>query len=337
MKALTLDRPGQFRYTETDIPERKPGETLLKVKCVGVCGTDLHAYEGTQPFFSYPRVLGHELCAEVVEVDSEDQGLRAGDLVTIEPLLNCGVCYSCRIGKRNCCEDLKVLGVHTGGGMQEYISVPTRLLHKSDKLSAEELAICEMLSIGTHGVNRAAVDPGEWVCVIGAGPIGLGTLQVASARGAKLVVIDLSHERLQVARELGADYTINPEKEDSVTQLRKVTGGDMAAAVLDCVGQPPTIEQSVELVAHGGRIVLIGLSDRPVSLKPSTFVRKEIDFRGSRNSLGVFPTVLELVESKQVDLKAMITHRVEFESVRDIFENFKRPDFGLIKGIIHLS
>jgi len=191
MKVLVCEEPGKLLYTDRHKPAPLPGNTLLRIRRIGICGTDLHAFEGTQPYFSYPRVLGHELAAEVVESNGSSD-FKAGGLVTVIPYINCQTCLACRSGKPNCCSDIKVLGVHTDGGMAEYIEAPTRLLLPADGLSLDELALVEPLAIGAHGVRRAAIQKDEFVLVAGAGPIGLGTMEFARIAGGKVIALDIN-------------------------------------------------------------------------------------------------------------------------------------------------
>jgi threonine dehydrogenase-like Zn-dependent dehydrogenase len=212
MKTIRLEEPGRFVLLSTDEPAAalQPDEALVRVRRIGVCGTDIHAFKGRQPFFSYPRVLGHELGVEVVEVGSSSKNVQPGDRCSVEPYLNCGHCIACRRGKTNCCVNLQVLGVHTDGGMREAIVVPSRKLHPSRQLTLDQLALIETLGIGCHAVDRAELEKGEFVLVIGAGPIGLTVIQFAIEAGAQVIVLDINPGRLTFCRELlGVPYTIN--------------------------------------------------------------------------------------------------------------------------------
>src|SRR4051812_22632827 len=185
MKTLVCTEPGNFEYATGEKPGLKKGNAIIKIRRIGICGTDLHAFEGTQPFFSYPRILGHELAGELVEFD-DAPGFKVGEAVSFIPYFNCGICIACRMGKPNCCAKMQVCGVHVNGGMVEYLSVPSASLLHGEGLSFDELALVEPLAIGAHGVRRAAVAPGEWVLIIGAGPIGLGTMEFARIAGARV-------------------------------------------------------------------------------------------------------------------------------------------------------
>jgi threonine dehydrogenase-like Zn-dependent dehydrogenase len=199
MKVLVCTEPGNFEYRSVEEPRHEKNRSIIKIKRIGICGTDLHAFEGTQPFFSYPRVLGHELAGELVEFDNAP-GFHVGETVSIIPYFNCGMCVACRAGKPNCCTHLKVCGVHVDGGMTKYLSVPSSSLLHGDGLSLDELSLMEPLAIGAHGVRRAQVSPGEYVLVIGAGPIGLGTIEFTRIAGGLVIAMDINEQRLQFCK-----------------------------------------------------------------------------------------------------------------------------------------
>lgn len=235
MKTLVCTRPSQLDYTDIAIPHLSKGETLLKIERIGICGTDLHAFEGTQPFFNYPRVLGHELSASIMETDGAD--FSKNDAVTIIPYFNCGKCIACRMNKLNCCADLKVFGVHVDGGMKEYVIVPSSSLVHGEALSFDELALVEPLAIGAHAIRRADVQPGEFLLVVGAGPIGLGTMEFARIAGANVIVMDINEERLKFFRDkLNVMYTVNPANEDVFKKLNEITNSDLPTIVIDATG-----------------------------------------------------------------------------------------------------
>ncbi|HEX6987749.1 MAG TPA: alcohol dehydrogenase catalytic domain-containing protein, partial [Planctomycetaceae bacterium] len=249
MRTVLLEQPYQLKHIETEPPVRKPGEALARVKRIGVCGTDLHAFRGRQPYFTYPRVLGHELAVEVVEVDAGDGGIAAGDLCVVVPYLSCGTCIACRAGKTNCCTRMKVLGVHVDGGMTEMISLPASNLIPAAGLSLEQVALVENQSIGAHAVRRAAPLPGETALVVGAGPIGLGVIQAAVARGARVIVADVSPDRLDFcSRHLGVDAAIDA-RGDTLAQLDRMTSGELAPVVFDATGNPGSMEKSLDFAA----------------------------------------------------------------------------------------
>lgn len=338
MKALRLNAPHQCELA--DIDDARPGadETLIRVHSVGVCGSDLHAWHGTQPFVTYPRILGHEVGAEVVEAGPSRPDLKPGDRVVIEPLLSCGNCYPCRIGKYNCCASLRVLGVHTDGALRPYFAVPSKCLHRAPEgLGYEEMAMCETVSIGLHAVHRAAVAPNETVVVIGAGPIGLGAMQSALAYRARVIVLDVLDARLETARQLGATHTVNSTATDPVKAVMDLTDGEGAAAVIEAVGLPKTIEQTVDLVAAGGRIVIVGVGSGTVTFPQHIFLKKEIDFRGSRNSRNCFPEVIRLMAEGKVRMGPLVTHRFGFEEGLDAFRWIDEHRGEVTKAVINVS
>ena len=240
MNTITLEQPGRFVLSDTPLPSSPgPGEALIRIRRVGICGTDIHAYGGDQPYFTYPRILGHELGVEVLEVGPGVSNVKAGDRCAVEPYLNCGRCIACRKGKPNCCADLKVLGVHTDGGMRERILVPAGKLHPSETLNLDQLAMVETLGIGAHAVVRAEIKSGENVLVMGAGPIGLSVVQFATLAGARVVVADLNESRLAFCREM---YPVETTNGCSEVQLREMAWGDLPTTVFDATGSPKSME-----------------------------------------------------------------------------------------------
>ena len=268
MLTIVLDQPGSFRITDTaEPPAPGPGEALVQVKRVGICGTDLHAFHGNQPFFSYPRILGHELGVEVLALGpgTEATGLAVGDRCAVEPCMNCGKCLACRRGRTNCCESLQLIGVHLDGGMRERIVVPADKLHKST-LPLEQLATVEMLCIGAHAVSRAEPEPGESTLVIGAGPIGLATAQFALLAGADVTMLEISAPRRAFAREhLGVERMLDGQG-DPVAQVRDALGGELPSLVFDATGNPASMNGAFNLVANSGKLVFVGLGARRVDL-----------------------------------------------------------------------
>ena len=232
---MVCTAPRHFEYQEKEKPAPQEGQSLLKIKRIGICGTDLHAFEGSQPYFNYPRVLGHELAAEYVSGDAI--GFKEGEPVTFIPYFYCGTCIACRTGKENCCIGLKVCGVHIDGGMADYLTVPSYSLIHGQNLSFDELALVEPLAIGAHGVRRAEILPGEFVLVVGAGPIGLGAMEFARIADAKVIALDINDHRLQFCREkLRVEYIVNATKTDVFDQLLEITKGDMPSVVIDATG-----------------------------------------------------------------------------------------------------
>jgi 2-desacetyl-2-hydroxyethyl bacteriochlorophyllide A dehydrogenase len=338
MKTIVLEHPGQFTLTDTPEPAGiAPGEALVRVRRVGICGTDLKAFEGKMPFLEYPRILGHELGVEIVEIGPNDRGLKAGDLVSVEPYLNCGECIACRRGKTNCCTTLKTLGVHTDGGMREYITLPIRKLHKSDKLSVDQLALVETLVIGAHAVRRADPEPGEFLLVIGAGPIGLTVIEAAKASGAEIIVMDINNDRLNFAQQvLGVEHAVNVA-DRPLEQVREITNGDMPTQVYDATGNLQSMNNSFDYVASGGKLVFVGLMKENISFNDPEFHRREITLYASRNGTASdFKWVIDKVESGAINTDPWITHRAPFEQMIGQFNAWLDPASKVMKALVEL-
>lgn len=340
MKTLTLEEPGKLTIGETPEPDAAlaAGQALVKIHRIGVCGTDIHAFNGKQPFFSYPRILGHELGVEVLAVADDVTNVAPGDRCAVEPYLNCGKCIACRRGKGNCCTSLQVLGVHTDGGHRERIVVPAAKLHASKKLSLDQLALVETLGIGAHAVDRAQLEAGEIVLVIGTGPIGLAVIQFAHAAGAKVIAMDVNDARLAFCREtLGVAHTVNATVPDVVAELQTLTNGDLPTAVFDATGNPKSMMASFNYPAHGGRLIFVGLFQGDVTFNDPNFHKRELTLMGSRNARSAdFPRIIALIESGKVDTTPWITHRAPFDAVPEQFPSWVKPETGVLKAIIEL-
>ena len=336
MRTLYCTTPHQFNYADTAIPVAGAGETLLKINRVGICGTDLHAFEGTQPFFSYPRILGHELAATIVQTDAA--GFTEGEAVTIIPYFNCGTCVACRMNKPNCCAKINVCGVHVDGGMRDYLVVPSYSLVHGEGLSFDELALVEPLAIGAHGVRRADMIPGEYVLVVGAGPIGLGTMEFARIAGGKVIAMDISESRLDFAKsKLGVTDTVNPATENVLEKLATITNGDMPTVIIDATGSLKAINNAFQYLGHGGRYVLVGLQKGEISFSHPEFHKRETTLMSSRNATrSDFEHVVASMKKGLVKPTTYITHRVQFEEVSEQFAHWLNPANGVIKAMIEL-
>ena len=338
MKILQCTVPGQLDYENANRPELLPDTAIVKIRRIGICGTDLHAYQGTQPFFSYPRILGHELAADVVEYDG-DGDFKAGDSVTIIPYFYCGKCIACRNGKTNCCTNLKVSGVHIDGGMSEYLRVPSDSLVHSDGLSYDELALVEPLSIGAHGVGRAQVKAGEYVLVIGAGPIGLGCMEFAGIQGGKVIALDVNERRLEFCKtNLGVNAVINARSTDVFEQLQEITDGDMPSVIIDATGNLGAINNAFRYLAHGGRYVLVGLQKGDISFSHPEFHKRESTLMSSRNATrSDFEYVMDCMRKGLIKPETYITHRTTFEHIKEQFESWLDPANATIKAMIEVA
>ncbi len=320
---------------EVEAPVPAPGEALVRVRRCGVCGTDIHAFAGKQPFFSYPRRLGHELCVEVVAA-SPGSGLSSGDLCAVEAYYFCGECPACRAGKSNCCRNLRVLGVHIDGGHAPLMTVPEDKLHRSDLLAPEQLALVEPLVIGAHGVERALIKEGEPTVVLGLGPIGLAAAIFAKAAGANLACVDTQQDRLAFGcgtMRLGKAFQAG---DDLADRLQKHFG-QLPSVVIDATGNSGSMRGAFQLAEHGGRIVFLGLFIGEVAFDDPNFHRRELTLLASRAGLtGTFREVIRLMEVQEVDVLPLITHRFDFAETADRLPQIHREP-GLVKAMINFD
>ncbi len=337
---LRLNKPGEFEFGIGEISgDLLDEEVLLKIHQIGICGTDYHAFRGKQPFFTYPRVLGHELGAEVIKIGNKVLGVEVGDKVAVEPYLNCGDCQPCKLGKSNCCEKLQVLGVHTDGGMAEYIKVPFYKVHVSKKLDYQELATVEFLGIGAHAVKRASLNENDWVMVVGAGPIGLSVIQFAKLQGAKVVVVDMNQERLNFAiRELGSDMAIYFDAEFNENSIRQALNGELPTCLFDATGNPSSMKNSFDYVSFGGKIVFVGLFIGEVEFYDPLFHRKEISLLASRNSLPEdFKYIIQMMENKELNINPWLSHSCKFNELPEKINQWLEPNQLVIKALVHFD
>lgn len=337
MKVLICKEPGIFEYQDLDEPKLEPGYSILTVKRVGVCGTDIHAFAGNQPFFEYPRILGHELACSILE--TTDSNLEIGESVTVIPYFNCGDCIACNQGKGNCCTSIKVYGVHIDGGMRQRIAVPNEYIIKAAGLDLDALALVEPLSIGQHAVIRSGLQQGEFALVVGAGPIGLGLMEMARLAGAKVIAMDVNEARLAICEQrFGIPYCINPAKEDAIERLKEMTNGNMPTVVFDASGSLKAINQAFQFLAHTGRYVLVGLQKEYISFSHPEFHKREAVLMSSRNANKQdFAQVISYLQSGQVSAANYITHRYDFEAIAENFKQISLPENACIKAIIELS
>jgi alcohol dehydrogenase len=342
MKAIQLERPQSFRRIEIAEPSQPaPGEALLRIHRIGICGTDIAGYLGKMPFFSYPRIPGHELGIEVLAVGEGVTNVKPGDRCSVEPYINCQKCYSCRRGHTNCCESHKTLGVMCDGGMCERMLLPARKLHVSRKLTFEQLALVETLAIGCHAINRANPRPGENVLVIGAGPIGLSVVEFAKLSGAKTIVMDMNDQRLAFVREkMGVRDTIHTKGEgEELKRLSELTNGQLADMVVDATGSNKSMSQALNYCAYAGRLVYLGITPEPVSFPHAPIMhRRELTLLASRNALAPdFTRIIKLIEDGQLDTRPWITHHAAFDEMIGAFPNWIKPETGVIKAVVHVS
>ena len=323
MRQIILQAPATFTERQVPEPSSEPGHALMRMRRVGVCGSDFHAYSGTHPAYTYPRILGHELAGEVLEAPPEQNRIKPGDQCAIEPYWACGSCRACLKGRTNCCDNLRVFGIHIDGGLQGALSVPLHLLHKSVVLDLDQLALVETLGIGAHAVQRSALQKGESALVIGAGPIGLSVTQFAQAAGADVVVVEKNPWRREFATSFGVEAL-----SDAETRIADV--------VFDATGSAAAMGASLAHVSPTGRLVFAGLTKEPVCLNGALLHKREITVFASRNSREQFPRIIELIEKHEIDTSHWINERMPLAEVPRRFKDLV-GNSSLIKAMIEIE
>lgn len=334
MLTVICESPRNLQALQRPRPERAPGEVLLRVMRVGVCGTDLHIFTGNQPYLAYPRVMGHELSGVVEEADA-DSGLVAGDPVYVMPYLSCGDCIACRQGRPNCCVRIQVLGVHRDGAFTEYLSVPQRFVGKASGISLDQAAMLEFLAIGAHAVRRGEVAAGQRVLVVGAGPIGLAAMIFAKLRGATVTAIDGRQDRLDFALgHVGVAAAVKLGEGDEA-RLAQLTEGEFFDVVFDATGNPQAMERGFRFIAHGGRYVLVSIVQGDIRFSDPEFHKREATLLSSRNATTEdFETVMKAMREGLVPDAALATHRLSLAEVPAGFSRLLDPAEGVIKAIV---
>jgi 2-desacetyl-2-hydroxyethyl bacteriochlorophyllide A dehydrogenase len=336
MKAIILEEPKQFKNIEVAaLPAPKAGEVTMKIRQLGVCGTDLHAYNGKQPFFNYPRILGHEIAAEVVALGESVTHLKVGDLCSVNPGINRIEDQAVRRGKTNCGTSLSLIGVHEDGAMQEYINHPANLVFPANGLTLDQISMIEPLAIGSHAVERADIQPEDIVLIIGAGPIGIGTVSMALLKSAKVLVLDMNQNRLDfISQKFPSVETILLN--DSVeTALKEKLNGDLPTVILDATGNKTSMENCINLIAPSGTIVFIGLFIGDFSFHDPLFHKKEVTLKSSRNAVATdFIKLIRLLKGNLVNIDGLITHRVTFDSLIENWDKLYLTEEKVIKAVI---
>jgi len=336
MDTVICEAPGKLVLVQRPRPQRGAGEVLVRVRRVGICGTDMHIFRGTQPYLNYPRVMGHELSGEVAEAP-EGSDLRVGDVVYIMPYLSCGACAACRKGRANCCMNIQVLGVHRDGGLSEYISVPEGFVFRAGDIGLDAAAMLEFLAIGYHAVRRADIQAGQKVLVTGVGPIGIATALFARLKGAGVTVLDGRQARIDFClTHLGAAHGVRLSAE-TPEHLSQITGGDFYDAVFDATGAPKAIEAGFAYVAHGGTYVLISVVSADITFNDPEFHKRETTLLGSRNAtLADFEGVLAAIQAGQVPVAALNTHRASLADLPQVLPQWIEPEAGVIKALVEI-
>ena len=314
MKAIRVNKPLDLEICELALPKQlRDDEVLIQVKAAGICGTDVHIYHGTRPATEYPKVIGHEFAGEVVKVGAQVADLQVGDHVAVDPVLSCGACYACSIGRHNICSSVQCLGVHVDGGFAEYSVQPQQNVYKFSKdLTWEELATAEPFSIAAEITWRAQITEDDTALIFGSGSIGLATLQVAKQIGARCIIVDILAPRLELAKKMGADRVINSTQEPVAEIVGQETHGAGPQVVIDAVGNPQILEQAVKLASPAGRVMVIGFTKNPSALCQFDITTKELEIRGSRLNAHKFPEVVQWFNNRDVQPSLLVTHTFPF-------------------------
>lgn len=341
MKAICMEEPGKVVVKEMPMPVPGSGEALLKVLYGGICGSDLGSYRGINAYVSYPRIPGHELAAEIVEVGENNLGLKPGMIVTCNPYFNCGHCYSCERGLVNACTDNQTMGVQREGGFAEYITMPVERIYDGKGLPAKVLALIEPFCISYHGVSRANIQKGERVLVVGTGTIGVLAAVAAKAKGAEVTVCDVAEDKLDYAyRTFGlAHKLLNSSPEAFEKGVAELTNGDGYDVTIEAVGMPSTFQNCIDAACFGGRMVLIGVSKRNIDDFFFTIIqKKELNIYGSRNALKKdFIELIDLVRGGGVDLEKIVTNTYKMADAAQAFAEFSANAGKMLKVVIDFT
>ncbi|MGA2896462.1 MAG: zinc-binding alcohol dehydrogenase family protein [Acidobacteriaceae bacterium] len=334
MRALVIDRPGEARVIEMERPAADPQLATMRVRRIGLCGSDLTTYLGKNPMVTYPRIPGHEVAATLEHVPANDLGLKAGMNVTLSPYTSCGKCTSCRQGRFNACRYNETLGVQRDGALMDFLSVPVEKIYAAP-LPLEELALVEPLTVGCHAVARGLVTAKDTVAVYGCGGVGLGAVAAAAFRDARVVAIDIDDKKLAIAKDCGARELINTTREDVHSRLQEISGGHGPDVIIEAIGRPETYRAAVEEVSFAGRVVYIGYAKENVSFETRLFVQKELDIRGSRNALPEdFREVIRMFEQKRFPTAEAISATVPLDEAPAILRAWSENPAAYTKIMI---
>ena len=337
MRAALFNAPFQIAMVIAPKPMPGPGEVLVQVTAAGLCAGDLYIYTGKNPYVSYPRIGCHEIAGRVVAYGPGAAGPAPGTRVVVDPFIGCGTCYPCRVGKRNCCANLTIIGIHREGGFADYVTAPARNLNLiPDGIDDFTAAFAEPVAIGVQGCRRGIVTAADSVLVLGAGPIGLAVVEVARAIGATVYATDLSQDRLATAASLGAIPV--PGGEGLLDRVLALTKGEGMPVVMEATGAAPAMEQTMDLVAAGGRIVILGLvkKGQGITFPGLDFTRKEVTILGSRASVQCFPEALALLASGKIRYPT-IASRFDLSEVPEIFARLADNPIALHKAVFMLD
>lgn len=333
MKSIVIREPGEVEIRESEIPELKKGEALLKILYGGICGSDLTSYKGGNAYVSYPRIPGHEFSAEIIEIEDNDKNLKKGMIVTCNPYFNCNECYSCKRGLVNCCTTNQTMGVQREGAFSNYITMPIERIIDGKGIPAKTLALIEPFCISYHGIQRSDVKQNDKVLIIGAGTIGVLAAVAAKTKGAKVYVSDISSQKLEFAKTFGIDGIIlNDSDESFAQQVNAITNGDGFDITVEAVGLPSTFQNCIDSAAFGGKVVLIGVSKQNLDFNFTLIQKKELNVMGSRNALTRdFENLIDIVKRGEIDLDRIITNSYKMEEAAQAFEDFSKNAASMLK------
>lgn len=328
MLSVVVDKPNSMAVCERPMPEPAPGEVRVRVRYAGICGSDLHIFHGKNPFVAYPRVIGHEFVGRIDAVGAGVSASRVGELVVVDPVISCGQCHACRIGRQNVCSRLQVIGVHRDGGFSQYTCAPERNAYVIPHGMAQSSAsVIEPFAVAANVTHRTGVLPEDIALVYGAGPVGLNLMQVLKrVYGVRTFITDHFDERLALARGCGAeeDAIINTAREPLEEALAKrgVVGGP--TLIYDAVCHPSILEEAVRIAAPAGRIGVLGFSSTPSAIPQQELTKKELTLYASRLNCAMFPTVIDWISRGLVNPGHIVTHQVDFRDVAGAFELAER-------------
>jgi threonine dehydrogenase-like Zn-dependent dehydrogenase len=338
VKAITIDKPKHVKIIEVPEPHMGGEDVLLDIKYVGLCGSDLNTYRGSFALVAYPLIPGHELSGVVVDKGKDvPNSVKVGDRVSVFPYTSCGVCPACRAGRPNCCQFNQTLGVQRDGALSDRFATHYTNVFKSETLSPKELALVEPMSVGYHAANRGQISEIDTVMAIGCGTIGMGVIAAAARKGATVVAVDIDDGKLALAETFGARHTINSAAQDALTAIYELTDGEGANVAIEAVGLPDTYRLAVQAVCYAGRVVYVGYAKHEVCYDTTDFVRKELDIRGARNALRVFPAVIQMMERHQFPFADLITKVYPFEETNQALADWDAAPTAFNKILISLS
>ncbi|KKI93307.1 alcohol dehydrogenase [Bacillus sp. SA1-12] len=336
MKAAVMTKPFTIEFQEVAKPELGANDVLVRIKAAGICGSDVHFYDGSNPYANYPQIFGHELSGIIEEIGPEVKERRVGERVVIEPAVPCGECYPCRIGKTNVCVNLRMIGSVKKGGFADYLALPENHVHvMPDNMSYEVGALCEPFTIGAQAIDRAKIEGGQTVTILGMGPIGLNILaQIKRQFDVTVYAVDVVPERLARAKDYGADIVINSRESDVIQTIDEMTNGEGSNIVIESAGIPITIEQTVLLVSAGGRIVIVGLTGKDITLPGLLLTKKDIELHGTKHSVNKYHQVLNFLENNKDIAERFISTVMPFDQIEEAILTAKNHPNTVTKVVL---